>query len=697
MPNRNVILDTECNGLRPTKIHCIVVLDIDTKEVFSFVQEECYTKFPKWFKEEVKAIYGHNLIGYDIPYVLSGLLHLDIELSSVTDTLILSQLSYSDRYIKDVLFYGGEERIPKHYKFILRDKPHSLAAWGIRVGRYKPDIDNWDEYTPEMLNRCTEDCFINLETLKRLTKELEGFSQYSIRLEHRVAQIINEQCRYGVKLDKRTAEEMYHECKRKADIVRQEITKDIPPFVYQGETVVPKIKEIKVWTGEYEVSPTTGRKVKVYETHKVISSQNKGYKLITEAGFPIRGPYSLIEIEPFNPDSADQRLKVLNSCGWNPVNFNKPSEKMKKEGKKRGNPKTTDEENLDTIPDSAPQGIKKLAQYIMYTNRHRLAASWMELSENSEGRIYASVNSIGTPTGRMRHYEPNLGNIVSVEDVDKFKPDEVSKFLELKSKGDFFPIPSGYPYAGNLLKWKAGSKPVVLLIGEQGKYGWECRKCFTVSNPDLYELVGFDAASLEIRMLAHYMNDKAFTYEVLNGDIYTKIQEAVGLPTRRKAKETMLALIYGAADTKLGSVNGTNARGGRIIREKIMDFLPELKKLIERVQREAQTKGYLIGLDGRKLWVRKPHAALNTLLQSAGAIVMKKCLVDAYKEINLKQLPARFVLNVHDEFQLETMKTVSDEVGNILVSAIVAAGVFFKMNIEMGGEYRKGSAWCFTH
>ncbi len=118
----------------------------------------------------------------------------------------------------------------------------------------------------------------------------------------------------------------------------------------------------------------------------------------------------------------------------------------------------------------------------MYENRYKLVEQWMELRD-SNGYIHGYVDSCGTPTGRARHNSPNLANIVSVESHD--------------------------------------GKP---LMGEAGKFGYECRDCFSVKDTLKYELVGCDASSLEIRMLAHYMNDAAFTYEVLHGDIYVKIQ-----------------------------------------------------------------------------------------------------------------------------------------------------------------------------
>jgi DNA polymerase I len=119
-------------------------------------------------------------------------------------------------------------------------------------------------------------------------------------------------------------------------------------------------------------------------------------------------------------------------------------------------------------------------------------------------------------------------------------------------------------------------------------------------------------------MLAHYMDDEAYTYELLNGDIHTSNQNLAGLKSRNQAKTFIYALLYGAGDAKLGSVVGGNTRDGTQLRERFFDNLPAFKTLKDRVAR-ASKKGYLKGLDGRKLFVRSEHSALNTLLQGAGS------------------------------------------------------------------------------
>jgi DNA polymerase-1 len=289
---------------------------------------------------------------------------------------------------------------------------------------------------------------------------------------------------------------------------------------------------------------------------------------------------------------------------------------------------------IDNIPEA-----KIIAKYLMLQKRLAQVNSWLKEVQDDD-RVRGYVNANGTITGRMTHSNPNMAQVPSTN----------------------------------------------------SPYGHECRACWTVA--DGYKLVGIDASGLELRMLAHYMNDEAFTYEILNGDVHTANQRAAGLESRNQAKTFIYALLYGAGDAKLGSVVGGNAASGKQLRQRFFDNLPSFKALKDRVSR-ASTKGWVKGLDGRKLFIRSEHAALNTLLQGAGAIVMKQAVV--LFERKLKFLDAKFVCNVHDEWQLEVEESIAEQVGQLGVEAIREAGEVLKLRCDLDGEYKIGNNWAETH
>ena len=298
-----------------------------------------------------------------------------------------------------------------------------------------------------------------------------------------------------------------------------------------------------------------------------------------------------------------------------------------------------DEGTLNKIK-GIPQA-KLIAEYLMLQKRIAQVSSWYE-AVHEDGRVHGFVNHNGTITGRMTHRDPNLAQVPSV------------------------------------------SSP----------YGKECRACWTV--PLNHKLLGIDASGLELRMLAHYMKNKEFTNEIVNGDIHSTNQKLAGLESRTQAKTFIYALLYGAGDAKLGSVVGGTKADGKRIREHFFNNLPSFENLRNRVAR-ASTRGYLKGLDGRKIFIRSQHAALNSLLQGAGAIVMKKALVLFNEEIKRRNLCAWFVANVHDEWQIEVINSDAKHTGDIGIECIKKAGESFELNCPLDAEYKIGDNWYETH
>jgi DNA polymerase I-like protein with 3'-5' exonuclease and polymerase domains len=298
-----------------------------------------------------------------------------------------------------------------------------------------------------------------------------------------------------------------------------------------------------------------------------------------------------------------------------------------------------DEAVLGTVK-GIPQAAL-IAEYLMIQKRVAQVQSWLE-AVKEDGRVHGYVNPNGAVTGRMTHSSPNMGQVPAV-----YSP-----------------------------------------------YGKECRDVWTV--PEGYKLVGMDASGLELRMLAHYMNDEGYTNEILTGDIHTANQLASGLETRDQAKTFIYAFLYGAGDSKIGSIVGGSAKDGKRLKEKFLGNTPSLGRLRERVA-VASGRGYVLGLDGRRVYVRSQHAALNTLLQSAGAIVMKKalCLLDEYA--TKWNIDYNFIGNIHDEIQTEVREEKSEVFGGLATSCVEAAGIYYKLNCPLAGEFKVGDSWADTH
>jgi DNA polymerase I-like protein with 3'-5' exonuclease and polymerase domains len=199
-------------------------------------------------------------------------------------------------------------------------------------------------------------------------------------------------------------------------------------------------------------------------------------------------------------------------------------------------------------------------------------------------------------------------------------------------------------------------------------------------------------------MLAHYMNDKEYTNEIINGDIHTANQMAAGLRSRDESKTFIYAFIYGAGSKKIGSIIGGSERDGERVKEKFLRATPSLRSLREKVDGVAKSnRRWLKGLDGRKIIIRHPHAALNSLLQGAGSCVMKVALTLLDQYVINKRIKAYPVVNVHDEFQYEVEEGRADEFGRLAVQAIKDAGRKLKLRCELNGQYKIGNNWAETH
>jgi DNA polymerase I-like protein with 3'-5' exonuclease and polymerase domains len=198
-------------------------------------------------------------------------------------------------------------------------------------------------------------------------------------------------------------------------------------------------------------------------------------------------------------------------------------------------------------------------------------------------------------------------------------------------------------------------------------------------------------------MLAHYMKDDDYTKEILEGDIHTANQKAAGLATRDQAKTFIYAFLYGAGNEKIGSIVGGSSRAGSNLKKKFLDGTPALRELRELVSEIAEKHKSLPGLDGRRLRVRHQHAALNTLLQGAGAIVMKKAAVIFSGLLESYGIDVKIVANVHDEWQVECEGHLAVAVGRLGCRAITLAGEAFDMRCPLAGDYHIGDTWAETH
>lgn len=342
----------------------------------------------------------------------------------------------------------------------------------------------------------------------------------------------------------------------------------------------------------------------------------------------------------FNPGSRQQIGEKLKELGWKPKEFTET-----------GLPKV-DETILANIKIPEAQII---AEYLMLQKRISQIESWME-AVGKDGRVHGKVITNGAVTGRCTHSSPNLAQIPNTSSM----------------------------------------------------YGAECRACWTVEEDRV--LVGCDLSGIELRCLSHYMQDEEWQRELLEGDVHWKNTQAFGLvpmgtnkedtqehkDARNLSKTLTYSVLYGAGATKVGmTVGGTAKQGAKLI-DNFLNNTPSLKKLKAKVDK-LSAKGYVPALDGRKVWVRSEHAALNSLLQSAGAIIAKQWIVCLTDNLRAAKIDYKLLAFVHDEVCIETFGKDAEKVVDIVVKSAKQAGEILGLRCPVSAEGHIGKTWADVH
>lgn len=540
---------------------------------------------------------------------------------------------------------------------------HGLEAWGERLGVKKPEIANFATVNKEeILHRCTQDVEINFLLYKKMERALaSGTYDKAIELEHKMEFICLDMELNGFPFDIEGAIKIRSEIEDRLSEIDAQIQSDFKPTVLQLKEVTPKLTKKGTlslvdfkWLGPNpDLSP-----------------------------FSAESPFSVIAFEPFNPSSVPQIIERLNEAGW------KPTEKTKghieAEREYRRNRKDEDlrerlerfkkvgwsisETNLATLPKDAPEGARKLAERILLMSRRSVLTEWINAYRDSTKAVHGRFNGIGSWTHRMSHQAPNQANIPSDPDVkDRNNPTPVEQ-LQLQ-------------YGVNLRKlWQAG---------------------------ELCRLIGVDADGIQLRILAHYMDDKDFIDALVSGDkalgtdVHTLNAVKLGIgPQRRDAAKTFIyAFLLGAGVDKIANILHTNNKGASNALESFLEATPGLKRLKStQIPRDAD-RGYFVGLDGRLVPVPSEHHVLAGYLQNGESTLMKLACTLWRADLKSKGIWFQQVDFVHDEWQTR-IRDNDEEAAAVIkaqTEAITQAGVLLNMSCPLIGQGKQGYNWRETH
>lgn len=634
-----VVSDVETDGLDPDNLWCVVNKELGEKSYKTWDFNSGYDTFIDYAKTVDRWVF-HNGISYDGPVINKLLGSTVINPDKICDTFVVSRLV-------NYMGYNG----------------HGLDEIGISLGQPKTVFNDWETYTPEMLAYCKDDVDLGTKIYRKYQKYIDDPEwAMAMQTEHRMGILCKKIHDNGFKFDLDLAYEILPQIKSRLIALEEEMQTSWPPELLEVHRIQYRTK------ADGELYSTTLNAMNNFPKTEIDGDELVCFNWVS-----------------FNPGSSKNRVEKLWEAGWSPTEKTMTYYKFGQRagvGEPWGKKVLTEEEyqekktyfeyygwtvsdeNLATLPSSAPQSAQDLSEWLCLNGRLKPLEERIRECE-SDGRIRASFWHIGAWTHRMSHSSPNLANISS-------------------------------PFHGT-------ARTAVDLVKE--KFDGQLRAMFTVDEGNW--LVGTDAESIQLRILAHYLKNSEYVQAITEGrkedgtDIHNLNRAALGLGhlTRDDAKTFIYAWLLGAGNSKVGRILGCSTPVAKKAVGSFVDRTKGLGKLKSGLIRRDAARGYFEGLDGRKVLCPSEYLMLAGYLQNGEAVIMKRAnhLWDKWcteEGLNFKQ--SNFV---HDEWQTEVCGTYEEaqRVGELQCKSLVSVGEELNLFCPMSGETKIGQTWLDTH
>lgn len=532
---------------------------------------------------------------------------------------------------------------------------HSLEAWGHRLGSPKGSVASFDTLTDELVTYCIQDVELTTKLYHHLLDEIDLEQwQAAIDLEHKTAQYCQEMQQTGFSFNYDEARAVFQDITKKLAKLDKEITDAFPP------------KAVLI----REITPAATKHGTLHKKDfKWLERQSPGSDLDLSP-YSVGSSFSLIKFEPFNPGSSTQIVERLNKAGWKPtektkghIEFEKTYQRLPSWQKKEQETKlaewkvwgwTVSEENLATLPDDAPKASQLLKERLILDRRRSTLEEWFAAYNPLTERVHGTINHIGAWTHRCSHNSPNMANIVSTD------------------------------------------KP----LGKEMRSWWQA--------PEGRVLIGVDADGIQLRVLAHYMDDPKFTEALINGrkedgtDAHSLNKRALGdaCGSRDIAKTFIYSWLLGAGEGKTAQILGVSTGASREARKRFISYYPGLQQLKEdQVPRDAR-RGFFEGFDGRLVPCNSEHLMLSGYLQNGEAVVMKKAMSIWIPKLVKEGIDFKLVDFVHDEWVIEADEEDHETIDYILTTvsdSVRLAGEDLELKCPMKGNGQVGKNWAAVH
>lgn len=512
---------------------------------------------------------------------------------------------------------------------------HSLDAWARRLGMEKIDFKDWSKLSDEMITYCLMDVSITVNVFLKLVERMLriGFTERGIEIEHKAWHIIQKQKKNGFAFDFKRAHILYAKLREIEGKIKKEIYEFWPP----------QLQPIRTFAKAYKQDGTSSSG---YEKHL---AQYPRLEILDD------GRYTAHDWVEFSIGSPQQRVEKLLELGWEPREFTPITDKGG-----GGNPKVTDNGELvpslvEFLEKTPHKGATLIAEWITVNNRANAISTWMNAYNEKTGCIHGTLFLAGTL--RYRHSGPNTANIPAVR-VDK----------------------AGLP-----------------LLENEGTWTYESRDLWTVRNLLQRSLVGVDAKGIQLRVLAHYLDDDDFTAAILSEDPHAANQKTMGLPTRALTKTITYATLMGAGDAKIAAEANISLKEAKAAKKQFLDRLPGLKNLIKRLKSELKQTGRITLCDGTPILCSSDHMVIPYLLQGDESRIMKQAAIYIDEAVRKEKLDALKVGDIHDEHQSDVSNEDVARFEVVCHESFRRAGTSFDYKLPIECSPVVGLTWAETH
>lgn len=626
--------DLEANGFvaEATKVWCGVFIDINTKEVHKFGPDDVYAMLK--FMDTCDELIFHNGIGYDMP-LLRKLYNYEYK-GKLTDTLVMSRL-YDPKRMRPFGMQG-------------KGGPHSIEAWGYRVGRGKPDHDDWSQFSDAMLHRCTEDVEILCLVHEALQKEAASYNwRGATMMTMKLFTILQSQEEYGWLVDRPHLEKSLYFLNKWMDKI-DEVLEDRLPLVM--EVHHPKVKGQYGWVKKpFLKSGKPNKNVQEYWG---------------EDAHLVGGPHTRIGFRRLSLDKDAEIKGYLLDLGWVPKEWN-----IDKETGEKRSPKLNKDDPFEGVDGKMGSLIVKRLQC---KHRRSVLEGWRERIR-PDGRLASIVSGLAA-TGRATHKD-----IANVPNVEAF----FGKWMR-----KCFTCPEGRVLIGcdagscqdRMLAQRAQNQQFtdMLLNGDKDKG--------TDGHSLAMKAVNKALAQFGLPLISRG-KAKNFNFGWKFGASDNKLGQMVG------ANKDVGAAIR----KELEAVFPAQAA---LVERLTEEWRSNAKKSFDKWGRPRYTDGWITGLDGRPIFIPSEHAILVYVLQSDEAI----CMAAAYNLLYNRLIKAgyqwgkdwAYVCWYHDEYTIECREELADIIKPMAEQAIADAGKLFKLtHCPQIGDAEIGRNWYDIH